>query len=446
MPLPVVPQNIGNLDPDALVAAYERLATLALTRLGARLAANQNSTAPVANLAALLNGHQTTTNVWQGLAAALTPLRGQPNFRVQLSLAVQRVNTLEQNVNAAIPPAGPVPAAPLGVAGLGQLTAAVTLAATLPGLLAGNAGANAISGLFGPQNVDAVRARVAAINTALARVLQDTDPNATGAARGFVPYPALPTTMAALAMGSGPSAYIRVSPGSLAVLPAADLAAVLVHEGSHILAAGATVDFAYRERGSLYLLTPDLAVDNAPHYEQLARNQLTAPVPVPAPTGSTTDLAGALLRSKVTRAWVRAYDLQDMSDTGRADVGNLIGARTAAIGDALAGAMFADLVTSVENVLDVAQSVLTIQEGAPTGINVAPGAVTVTVSPGQTPLTDARVGIGLMCQYLEDHQGTALDMAALTTYIDHIEQYDRPALRARLAAFYDKYGSGLTQH
>jgi hypothetical protein len=136
---------------------------------------------------------------------------------------------------------------------------------------------------------------------------------------GFVFEPNLAAGMGALAAGDGKIIYLGLDALTGRKGPA-ELAADLIHEGSHAIALdpiGHTIDLVYINcNGHLYL-PAGLALSNAANYEQVARemldrglvmddeaaakmHRLEAPPPV---------LAHVLLSSRAARAWVRANDL-----------------------------------------------------------------------------------------------------------------------------------------
>ncbi|MEV4114636.1 hypothetical protein [Nonomuraea sp. NPDC049695] len=136
--------------------------------------------------------------------------------------------------------------------------------------------------------------------------------------RGLVHGPALPATMGALAHGTGDTAYVDLSTNLVnGLMDRFEAASSLFHEASHTLSAGGTVDFAYRDKDAHYLLTPDLALLNAASYEQVALDLLNKKlgsnekaVAALRHGVGTVQQAHALMASRVTRAWVRSYDMR----------------------------------------------------------------------------------------------------------------------------------------
>ncbi|MEV0197177.1 hypothetical protein [Nonomuraea sp. NPDC050691] len=159
------------------------------------------------------------------------------------------------------------------------------------------------------------------------RQLQAIHARSDDKSKGMLYNPALPSSMGALARGSGADACIDLSsefrPHLVSDVKAAS---TLVHEGSHTLEAKPTVDFAYREAHAHYLLPPKLALLNAANYEQVVINliggmpgQLNAGEVKALREGAGDSLGQvhALMSSRVLRAWVRVWDLIGMAANGR---------------------------------------------------------------------------------------------------------------------------------
>jgi hypothetical protein len=171
--------------------------------------------------------------------------------------------------------------------------------------------------MFGNKINDAQR-RYGEIATELRAIYNRTDDNKR---TGFVKDAGL-GNMGALAVGQGASAIIKVSPRALRGEDEPhDLAATLAHEGSHVIN-NPTADFAYKQGGAHYYLPTDVALLNAANYEQVAidafqggEGELTSPAAglIEQKRDLTERGPGpmlALLRSRVTRAWVRAFELR----------------------------------------------------------------------------------------------------------------------------------------
>jgi hypothetical protein len=143
--------------------------------------------------------------------------------------------------------------------------------------------------------------------------------------KGLVHGAALPSTMGALAHGTGDTAYVDVSANLVnGLMDRFEAASALFHEASHTLSVGGTVDFGYRDKDAHYLLTPDLALLNAASYEQVALDLLNKKlgsderaVAALRHGAGTVQQAHALMASRVTRAWVRSYDLGTAAVQGR---------------------------------------------------------------------------------------------------------------------------------
>ena len=144
---------------------------------------------------------------------------------------------------------------------------------------------------------------------------------------GYVFNPHLPASMGALASGE------EIIYLGLAALTgsktAAELAADLIHEGSHTIASDvlykssdgvskSTVDFVYINCDGHFYLPGNLTVINAANYEQVAREMLglvgtpkdgKAAAAMHELKAPPLALAHALLCSRAARAWVRANDL-----------------------------------------------------------------------------------------------------------------------------------------
>lgn len=440
MTLPAVPNVVTPPQEVSVRDALTRLYSVQFPSLRARIPADQLGL-PVPT--AIDTQQQAVANSWATLAADLGPLSGQPAFRDRLNAAVVSFDQLEAAIDAAYPAAPAAAAVPVGAAGLAQLTTVVGRVRKFQQLVALDTAGAPLAGLFGPANVAVARTRVGQIAAALENVLsQTTEATTAGSGAGFVPNPALPATMKALARGAGPNAIISVPPSALAPGDDFGLVTALVHEGSHILVPDATVDFAYRAQGAHYGLPPELAIDNAAHYEQLAIN--LAPLqagevrpPAVPPDASLLGLAMNIVRSKVTRAWVRAWDLKAATNAGRAAVGDLLGARTATVGADIANALFANLFESMNSMMRLALGNLSLQAGP--AVMAMP---VMSIPNAATPAAAATTAIGMLTQHLAGTAITAVPPVPFATFIDRIQDYDRGPLRPQLAAYYERYGAG----
>jgi hypothetical protein len=147
----------------------------------------------------------------------------------------------------------------------------------------------------------------------------------TGA--GFVFEPDLAAGMGALAKGDGEIIYLSRDALS-GQQKLAELAADLIHEGSHTIPVvkrpglpggsfGPTFDFVYINCDGHFYLPENLTIANAANYEQVAREMLdlrkgptnTSAADMHKLKAPPLTLAHILLSSRAARAWVRANDL-----------------------------------------------------------------------------------------------------------------------------------------
>ncbi|RLK25232.1 hypothetical protein DER29_3221 [Micromonospora sp. M71_S20] len=171
----------------------------------------------------------------------------------------------------------------------------------------------AFARLFGSTS-SVAKARFAQTVTALRALLTRTD----GRRSGFVCNLSLPDGMGALASGQGDTAIINVGRSALdGTMHLWELAATLVHEGTHILADNPTVDIVYRHRNAAYYLQGQIALQNAANFEQTVYEALGQGGPFPTDaevaamrgrSAPRTDSLHTVLASRITRAWVRTYD------------------------------------------------------------------------------------------------------------------------------------------
>jgi Peptidase family M48 len=274
---------------------------------------------------------------------------------------------------------------------------------------------------------------------------------------GFVLDPGMPSSMGALARGNGDSSVIYVSSDALhGVTDPSELAAVLAHEGSHTLAKGATVDIAYRSRDAHFCLPPAYTVLNAANFEQVAREVLTA---VARPTDNQAaamhelavpplTLTLALLSSRVTRAWVRAYDLR--SPDGRTG-GSLQGLPTLPANpknSALVDSLLQGLFSGMEVLLDLVNGNVMLGDSATADAVSSvstPQAFTVTFprqmvkDAGPPALAEAALG-----QVLKQMgpSWSPYTPEQLGSFVMGIERLDRPELRDALKAYYGEFAQG----
>jgi hypothetical protein len=440
MPLPNVPTDFSGLDASALALAYQGIAGR-MSR-GLKGVLDANTAAP--DHARVLGRWTNARDTWSGLPAHLDLKAREP-----FSLAVTKLNAVEAEVmkvflaGAAPSSDGTAPPeTPLGIEGMAALRDALDDVRSVARKVAGDDGNLKIMGLFGQANLAAVKERFARIPPALDRLFEQTTARSAGGVRGFQPGHDIPATMGALAYGSGPDAFIKVSLAALRG-PRPKLAATLVHEGSHILDRTPTVDFAYRDQNALYLLSPTLALDNAPHYEQLALN-LSSPENLgPMPTGDLPAFSLAVLRSKTTRAWVRAYAAKT-NPQRRGEIAELIGARADKIGEVLAGMLFGELFASLDHLMKtvLGNAVLEVGGAAELVFTGPPADRCVIRVPASctTPAAVSGFAAELLTTQLWQSGGAATESPLLTTLITDIQKYDDGPLQDLLARFYQGVG------
>jgi len=420
MPLPEVPADHAD---DDLERAFVILARQQLGDLADRLAK-----APARPPAALGLEREIAAArlAWR---ADLAPL-GAPNRRQQLNRNVAIVNALEQQIIAAVPkPGSGATQEPFGSDRLAQLARVVSTACSV----ADDAKDTVIGDVFGIPHVQEARERLREISAILKWRLAQTSPDAVVLKGGFVLDTALPDTMAALAFGSGKEGYIRVRPSAFA-MDEREFAKDLVHEASHQMQQP-TVDFAYRTGGFFLLLPASLALRNAAHFEHVAAKVLSCqPCKTPA-DGGFQSKALVALQFKVTRAWVRAWDLTTPGP-GLRPVVALIHADPDKVGGEVCMAVFKALFAAMEAVMDCVTKRTTLTFAQQEGLTVQQdGAVRVTVKQAR-PTPAAAAATELICHHLSSTGRIGFDTLDLATYIDGIAAHDRPSLTAELAAFF----------
>jgi hypothetical protein len=400
MTLPLVPTDLAGLNRAAVRAAYLKLANRDLLRLEndillARLledAAGQPSPVDTNVARALLSN---TKDLWRDLE------HDSPAFAGKLTQAVTALNAANAFWTGNVPAAQETSPTPMAKHHLDTLTHAVYQVEHLAQTVgAGQCDWMLEDLFFTPTAAAEAKIRFKAIPGALRRILGETKVATVGTTdadsprRGFVLNPNLPASMAALAHGDGPSAYISILPSALTG-PSWKFVSALVHEGSHTLDTppGATIDFAYIERKAHYRLSPECAVRNAANYQQIAINLLAHEVEA-APKGDldAAGLALVMLDVKATRAWVRAYHLKPLScddptsldfqllldafggslpgNVGRLrwnvarrrTVAKMLGALRADVGVGLADAIFADLDSGTTSLLNTLKRAVTLSE------------------------------------------------------------------------------------
>jgi hypothetical protein len=176
---------------------------------------------------------------------------------------------------------------------------------------------------FGTAQEEAVCAAFVAIEKKLHQLFEITGKSGAG----FVFEPNFAAGMAALASGDRKIIYLGLD-ALTGRRAAAELAADLIHEGSHTLdvvqpsktsnvSFGWTVDIVYISCDGHFYLPGDLAIINAANYEQVAREMLGLRQALSNDDAAKMHrleapplvLAHVLLSSRAARAWVRANDL-----------------------------------------------------------------------------------------------------------------------------------------
>lgn len=422
MPLPGVPDGYAD---NELERAFTSLARQQLGDLAARLA---EAKAPPPGAVGLVGQIAAAQRAWQ---ADLTPL-GEPNRRQQLKRNVAAANELERKVTTAVPKLGADgPPEPFGQVRFEQLKTAVSMACSVT-----NAKDTLIKDVFGidSDKLEKARQQLTEIAAILTKRLKETSPDIVVERVGFV-LASLPGTMKALASGTPKGGYIGIQPNAFEDADLYGLATALVHEASHLMEQP-TVDYAYRQGGLFHLLPARLVPRNAAHLEHLAARFLS-PERTEAPAdGSVQVKALLVLRFKVTRAWVRAYDLTSPGP-GRIPVVGLIHADPDKVGAEVANAMFKALFAAMEAVMPLVQRRTTLTFAKEDSLTVqADGAAQVTVRQGPPtpkPTAAARAAIDQICWHLS--RGGRIGFLDLAQYIDGIARYDRPLLADELADF-----------
>lgn len=345
-------------------------------------------------------------------------------------------NELEQKVTAAVPkPGAGGPQEPFGPARFRQLKMAVWIACA-----AACAEDTLIANVFGSGNQPDARQRLAEIGAVLVKRLGQTSPDVVREQTGFVLDPGLPDTMKALASSTPEGGYIRIRPDAFDSDDPCELAPALVHEASHLMGRP-TVDYAYRPGGLFHLLPAQLAPRNAAHFEHLAARFFSPGQRADAPPdGSFQAKALLVLQFKVTRAWVRAWDLTSPGP-GRKPVAGLIHVDPDKVGGEVASAMFTALFAAMEAVMPLVQRRTTLTFGSGESLTVqADGKVQVTVKQA-LPAAASAAAIDLICQRLDRDGRIGFSSLDLAKYIDGIAGsdgiagYDRPVLAEELTSF-----------
>lgn len=371
------------------------------------------------------------------------------------SLLPQVVSSINQVAERFPPtPAGPAAQAPIAVNNPHLIAAITAIKDILAQPLAkGSPAVTAVAKRsFGAGAVVQATDKFTSIVTALNRTLSRT--NDKGA--GFVFDPKLPASMGALARGTGDSSIIFVSRSALdGTTSAADLAAVLAHEGSHTLADGATADIAYCGRNAHFYLPPEYTVLNAANFEHVAREVLAGR---PGPTDDQAaamhalsvpplTLVLALLSSRVTRAWIRAFDLFDQGQRSAETLHGLPSLPAKAENITLVNSLIENLFSGMSVLLDSVQGNLILTDSATAAdvtVDNAPNALTVTF-PRKLAKTAGppQLAEQALKQILELMQGVhswfPYTSDQVSAFIMGIERLDRQNLRVLLQDYYGRF-------
>jgi hypothetical protein len=200
----------------------------------------------------------------------------------------------------------------------------------------------------------------------------------TGA--GFVFEPDLPAGMGALAKGNGEIIYLSRDALS-GQKELAELAADLIHEGSHTITEvkrkgfpggsfGSTLDFVYINCDGHFYLPETLTFVNAANYEQVAREMLglrkgptnTSAADMHKLKAPPLTLAHILLSSRAARAWVRANDLASQDPASHRESAGKGGLKpTLPTDPELRNAWYAGLFEATAVVMDTVHKGLTLK-------------------------------------------------------------------------------------
>ncbi|OHV27913.1 MULTISPECIES: hypothetical protein [Pseudofrankia] len=380
MAIPQVPDDVSKLDLTAVRAGYLKLAKRDIRRLrkDALSRPDPYSLDEYAQFHVL-------DDAWEGLPQADT-LFFTRNLRTAVAMLTAFEGVLDGlrgrtslTKNTARPP---------GMMERAAIVSAVTTVSLVGLRVSLGIADDMIANLFrfrgdSTEGLNFVKGTYLAMVQSLGRLIDET----TGAAgpltenRGFMIDPGLPANMPALASGSGPGSFIRVSPAAIEGSPLV-LASSLAHEGTHTVpGAHRTIDFVYKNSGAHYRLNSRLAVRNAANYEQLTTNLLQTEPQRAAYMPDAQALVVDLLRTRVTRAWVlgaeigrfeydvpateqerkkalsvgysqEKVDSRDRQVRRRRDLATILNALVAQVGKDLADALFTDLNDSLSHHMD----------------------------------------------------------------------------------------------
>ncbi|MGN9768228.1 hypothetical protein ACTMS2_24090 [Micromonospora sp. SD12] len=312
---------------------------------------------------------------------------------------------------------------------------------------------NAFARLFGSTS-SVAKARFAQTVTALRAMLKRTD----GQRSGFVCNLTLPDGMGALASGQGDTAIINVGRSALdGTMHVWELAATLLHEGTHTLAENPTVDIVYRHRNAPYYLQGQIALRNAANFEQTVYEALGQGGPFPADVqvaamrgraAPRMDSLHTVLASRITRAWVRSYDFACL-DFSRTDLPRSV---AAVLTDLPQGRAYAPLTKAYMEALHAAMlSLMRAEErlvvrAEPNMLNHstvinADGTIRFTINSDLA----ARTPMAQLLHWMLDELVTEVncripkDSAELFALILSIEKFDRDNVHDALTDFYGSF-------
>lgn len=279
---------------------------------------------------------------------------------------------------------------------------------------------------------------------------------------GFVLGSELPSSMLAEASGKGAYRRVKLSRDALrADVPLARLAAVLMHEGSHLIE-DPTVDFAYRGSGEHYFLAPELALYNAANYEQVAADAVGDHYYDALPDSeidrgrsadaSQAQLAASLVTAQITRAWVLAGHLRAKFRSGR-QVSNLPHSVVTILNlpqspgtESLTSALLDGLLSAVELLNHTAQAGIVIRSGGfRKGRIYEKGGRSVVEMPGDArelrPPEMARSVLHRLCERMIEIRATPLTASQLLAFILNAKTLEEQRLQGMVSTYLSTYAA-----
>jgi hypothetical protein len=450
MGMPVVPADVSTLNRETLLLAYRAMVNRSLRYM------EKNLPSAAANRA----GVEGFRRPWEQALAAWSLLRAtqgsDEDFRYGLNMGLAMLRGIEHRFwNDFVPLPGTPKSTKLTDADMSVLTEAVARIEEMKKQLMKVYANQLIKNVF-VEKEDYVRAAFEEIVATLRRMLKDSAVDLANSNRGFVPDPALPATMGALALGRGQTSYIRIQPSLLAgasreaVL--AELIPKLVHEGSHANENRFTIDYVYRNHGLHVLLPPEIRRTNAANYEQLAINWMGYNLTQWANIEwFSTKLAEepvekralAIVQLKTTRAWVRSYNLRQPNRFDRSAVAPIIGSVVSEVGPAMEEAIFDELYHGANALMKMSMDNEFVLTSAPGGVSFK-GRNLGTLSQ-TTPVTAralASFAIQTAVNDLKD-QGKSAFPETLAIFTEGIAHYDEElkGVRNQLLDFLAKVGA-----